>query len=41
MVTKRANWDVTDKDRTDKLEMTEIAKDFIINQQRRKYFGSF
>ena len=29
------------KDLTDKLDMTEVAKDFIVNEERRKYFGLF
>ena len=29
------------KDLTDRLDMTEIAKEFIINEEHRKYFGSF
>ena len=29
------------KDLTDTLDMTEIAKEFIVNEERRKYFGSF
>ena len=27
------------KDLTDRLDMTEIAKEFIINEERQKYFG--
>ena len=29
------------KDLTDSLDMTEITKEFIVNEERRKYFGSF
>ena len=29
------------KDLTDSLDMTEISKEFIVNEERRKYFGSF
>ena len=29
------------KDLTDKLDIIEVAKDFIVNEERRKHFGSF